>query len=155
MRKSGGGPLLLFMLALASCGESVSAAPEVVAESGTCPEIGCALYDDGPPYRLAEIADPGEQDAVAERWGYDPGQLPSLTAEQFLVFVGAEVALDCEITLTTVDHQQSALVLGFERTKDSDVCLDVALPSSAVVMLSGDHPDTIRTTEGTEFRFMP
>lgn len=145
--------LLLAVVALASCGgDSATPAAEVVAESDTCPEIGCAQSDDdGLPQRLAELAGPDQQDAVAERWGYDPAVLPDLTDDQYLVFVGAEVAKNCEITLTTVDLQQSTLVLGFERTRDADVCLDVALPTSAVVMLSGDQPETIETGEGAEY----
>lgn len=149
--------MLILVLALAACGGAdISPASEVVAQGDTCPEIGCAqLDDDGVLHRLAELASPDQQDVVAERWGYDASLLPDLADDQYLVFVGAEVAKNCEITLTTVSLQQSTLVLGFERTTDADVCLDVALPTSAVVMLSGAQPDQIETDEGAEYRFVP
>ncbi|MGH1494016.1 MAG: hypothetical protein ACRBK7_32270 [Acidimicrobiales bacterium] len=157
MRRSTAWPLLMFLLALASCGQSVVVAPEVVAQNDTCPEIGCSLSDDdGQPQRLAEVAGSDEQDAVAERWGYDPVQLPRLVDDQFLVFVAADVATSCDIFLRPLDHQQTIVVLSFEQTQDSGACLDIGLPSSAVVMLSGsEHPNRIRSSEVTDFRFLP
>lgn len=146
---------LFLILALASCGAG-DATPEVVAASTACPEVGCSLPDDdGLPQRLAEIAGQDEQDTAAERWGYDPIKLPRVTDDQYLVFVAAEVATECQIVLRALNHEQTEVVLSFEQTQDSGVCLDVAMPSSTVVMLSGQRPDRIRSSEETEFQFIP
>lgn len=136
-------------------GVGVSSAPEVVAERDSCPDGDCyVIAQDGELRALAEVADAAGLEDTAERWGYDPGELPVPSEDQFLLFVAAEVALNCEVTPTKVVQNMATVVLTYERLRDADVCLDSANATSAVLLLTGNRPAEVKTVGGSSFEFV-